>query len=55
MRTVVITGTNRGLGIEYVRRYAADGWCVFAACGHPDVRPKAFGYWLSVRKAWSRL
>jgi NAD(P)-dependent dehydrogenase (short-subunit alcohol dehydrogenase family) len=31
----VITGTNRGLGFEYVKQYAADGWCVFAACRHP--------------------
>jgi NAD(P)-dependent dehydrogenase (short-subunit alcohol dehydrogenase family) len=28
MPTVVITGTNRGLGFEYVKQYAADGWCV---------------------------
>jgi NAD(P)-dependent dehydrogenase (short-subunit alcohol dehydrogenase family) len=35
MPTVVITGTNRGLGFEYVKQYAADGWCVFAACRHP--------------------
>jgi len=35
MPPVVITGTNRGLGFEYVKRYAADGWCVFAACRHP--------------------
>ena len=35
MPTVVITGTNRGLGFEFVKQYAADGWCVFAACRHP--------------------
>jgi NAD(P)-dependent dehydrogenase (short-subunit alcohol dehydrogenase family) len=35
MPTVMITGTNRGLGFEFVKQYAADGWRVFAACRHP--------------------
>jgi len=26
MRTVLITGANRGLGLEFARQYAADGW-----------------------------
>jgi NAD(P)-dependent dehydrogenase (short-subunit alcohol dehydrogenase family) len=26
MPTVMITGTNRGLGFEFVKQYAADGW-----------------------------
>jgi NAD(P)-dependent dehydrogenase (short-subunit alcohol dehydrogenase family) len=30
MPTVLITGTNRGLGLEFVRQYAADGWRVLA-------------------------
>lgn len=31
MPTVLITGANRGLGLEFVRQYAADGWKVLAA------------------------
>lgn len=36
MPTVLITGANRGLGLEFVRQYAADGWQVHAACRRPD-------------------
>jgi NAD(P)-dependent dehydrogenase (short-subunit alcohol dehydrogenase family) len=35
MRTVLITGTNRGIGLEFVRQYAADGWHVLACCRNP--------------------
>lgn len=28
--TVLITGSNRGIGLEFVRQYAADGWTVIA-------------------------
>ncbi|HWK47420.1 MAG TPA: SDR family oxidoreductase [Stellaceae bacterium] len=30
MPSVLITGAGRGLGLEFVRQYAADGWKVFA-------------------------
>ncbi len=33
---VLITGANRGLGLEFVKQYAAQGWRVFACCRHPD-------------------
>ena len=36
MNTVLITGANRGLGLEFVRSYAAEGWRVHACCRHPD-------------------
>lgn len=36
MPTVLITGANRGLGLEFARQYAAEGWLVFAACRSPD-------------------
>jgi NAD(P)-dependent dehydrogenase (short-subunit alcohol dehydrogenase family) len=36
MATIVITGASRGLGLEFVRQYAADGDRVIAACRHPD-------------------
>ena len=35
MPSVLITGANRGLGLEFTRQYAADGWQVFAACRDP--------------------
>ena len=30
MSTILITGANRGLGLEFAREYAADGWRVLA-------------------------
>ncbi len=35
MTSVLITGSNRGLGLEWVRQYAAEGWKVYATCRHP--------------------
>ena len=34
--TVLITGSNRGLGLEFARQYAAAGWNVIASCRAPD-------------------
>lgn len=36
MPTVLVTSSSRGLGQEFVRQYAADGWQVIAACRHPE-------------------
>ena len=36
MPSVLITGANRGLGLELARQYAADGWTVHAACRDPS-------------------
>lgn len=36
MPTVLITGTNRGIGLELTRQYAADGWQVHACCRIPE-------------------
>ena len=33
--TVLITGSNRGIGFEFVRQYAAKGWHVIATCRRP--------------------
>ena len=35
MPTVLITGANRGLGLEFARQYLADGWQVYATCRDP--------------------
>lgn len=34
--TVFITGSNRGIGLEFTKQYAVDGWKVFASCRHPE-------------------
>ena len=34
-KTVLITGTNRGIGLEFVHQYAAAGWTVIATCRTP--------------------
>ena len=36
MATVLITGANRGLGLEFARQYAALGWQVIACARRPD-------------------
>lgn len=33
---VLITGANRGLGLEFARQYAAGGWSVIACCRDPS-------------------
>jgi NAD(P)-dependent dehydrogenase (short-subunit alcohol dehydrogenase family) len=34
--TVLITGANRGIGLEFARQYAADGYEVIACCRQPS-------------------
>ena len=36
MPRVLVTGANRGIGLEFARQYAADGWQVVACCRQPD-------------------
>ena len=46
MPTVVVTSSSRGIGREFVRQYAAEGWTVIAACRRPesvDGELRAFG------------
>jgi len=33
--TVLITGSNRGIGFEFAKQYAAKGWNVIATCRNP--------------------
>ncbi|SEK45664.1 SDR family oxidoreductase [Nitrosovibrio tenuis] len=36
MKTTLITGANRGIGLEFSRQYAEDGWRVLACCRTPE-------------------
>ncbi len=36
MPTVLILGASRGIGLEFVRQYRADGWRVIAAARTPE-------------------
>jgi len=36
VKTTLITGANRGIGLEFCRQYAADGWRVLACCRYPE-------------------
>jgi len=38
--TVLITGSNRGIGLEFARQYAAAGWTVLATTRRPDDAPE---------------
>ncbi len=35
MKTLLITGANRGIGLEFCKQYAAAGWRVLACCRDP--------------------
>ena len=34
--SALITGANRGIGLEFTKQYAADGWKVLACCRQPQ-------------------
>jgi NAD(P)-dependent dehydrogenase (short-subunit alcohol dehydrogenase family) len=36
MNSTLITGANRGIGLEFCRQYAADGWRVLACSRYPE-------------------
>jgi NAD(P)-dependent dehydrogenase (short-subunit alcohol dehydrogenase family) len=40
MSSVLITGANRGLGLEFATQYLAADWRVYAACRHPQSAEK---------------
>ncbi len=44
MPTVLITGANRGLGLEFARQYLADGWKVIATCRNPVAAETLMGF-----------
>lgn len=49
-RTVLITGANRGLGLEFARQYAAAGWNVIGTARKPDKSAKLNALGVSVMK-----
>ena len=34
--TILITGSNRGIGLEFAKQYAGNGWRVVATCRNPE-------------------
>ncbi len=36
MPKILITGANRGIGLEFARQYAANGWDIIATCRDPS-------------------
>ncbi len=36
MATILITGANRGLGLEFCKQYAQENWNVIACCRQPE-------------------
>jgi len=58
MKTVLITGASRGIGLEFARQYAAEGWRVVATYRDPahvrklkEMAPRAEPYRLDVADA----
>ena len=43
MPTILITGANRGIGLEFARQYSEDGWDVIATARHSSPELDALG------------
>lgn len=43
MPTLLITGANRGIGLEFTRQYLAEGWHIIATCRNPDTADALHG------------
>ena len=51
MPTILITGANRGLGLEFCKQYAEAQWHVMACCRNPDTAEKL----LELKRQFSEL
>jgi len=51
MPTVLITGAGRGIGLEFAKRYAADGWRVVACTRSPEAASAFRGLGGDIRPA----
>ena len=36
MKTILMTGANRGIGLEFCKQYAGDGWRILACTRYPE-------------------
>ena len=45
MSTVLVTGCDTGLGVEFARQYAADGYRVIATCLDPSGAKETAEFW----------
>ena len=50
MPQVLITGANRGIGLEFARQYAADGWEVVATAREPERADELSGLGVGVEQ-----
>jgi len=50
MKTVLVTGANRGLGLEFAKQYYEEGWRVIACCRNPEGATELGRFGVTVRK-----
>lgn len=50
MKTVLITGANRGLGLEFAKQYQEENWKVIACCRNPEAANELAQLDVGIRK-----
>ena len=51
--TVLITGANRGIGLEYARQFEAKGYTVIGTARNPGAGEWNWPRWASGSKPWT--